>query len=255
MIRTLSIKNYAIINELEIKFSNNLSIITGETGAGKSIILGALGLIMGKRADSKTLYLENEKCIVEAVFDIKAYSLHSFFEKNNLDYEVETCIRREITPTGKSRAFVNDTPVLLSTLKELSNNLIDLHQQFDTLTIHDTHFQTNVIDTIANNNKLLEEYQLLYNIYKNKKEELNRLNEKKINANKESDFLNFQLNELTITGIKTGEIEALETELKILTNAEEIQQTLGNSALQINENENAIAWYINHFFKHNYDKI
>jgi DNA repair protein RecN (Recombination protein N) len=170
MIRSLSIQNYAIIEQLDIHFSGNLTIITGETGAGKSIMLGALGLIMGKRADTKVLYQQDKKCIVEAIFDIAPYNLEYFFEQNDLDYEAETCIRREISTSGKTRAFVNDTPVRLDILKTLSNKLIDLHQQFDTHDIHDPVFQTKVIDAIADNKKTLASYTKEYRAYiKNKK--------------------------------------------------------------------------------------
>ena len=141
MIKKLHIKNYAIIDELEIHFSEGLTIITGETGAGKSILLGALGLIMGKRADTKSLFLENKKSIVEGIFDIGKYHLQSFFNTNDIDYDDELIIRREITPSGKSRAFVNDTPVNLGVLKQLSSSLIDLHQQFDNMDIHQISFQ------------------------------------------------------------------------------------------------------------------
>ena len=157
MINTLHIKNYAIIEQLEIDFSSGLTIITGETGAGKSILLGALGLIMGKRADTKSLYNQNEKCIVEAHFDLQKYKgLKAFFTENDIDYDQETVIRRELTPSGKSRAFVNDTPVNLKVLQELTNNLVDLHQQFDDRDIHDLSFQLQMVDSMADNGNNLE---------------------------------------------------------------------------------------------------
>jgi DNA repair protein RecN (Recombination protein N) len=241
MIRTLSIQNYAIIEQLEINFSDNLTIITGETGAGKSIMLGGLGLIMGKRADTKVLYKEDHKCIVEAIFDVSAYGLEDFFEENDLDYEKETCIRREITPSGKSRAFVNDTPVRLGTLKELSNKLINLHQQFDTLDIHNPLFQIKVIDAIADNKKPLDKYQKGFKIYGQSKKELEALVKQSQEANQETDFLAYQFNELDEVDLKPGEIEALEIEQKLLNNAEEIQRILGASAIHINEDENSIC--------------
>ncbi|WP_264790153.1 DNA repair protein RecN [Aureispira anguillae] len=241
MIRTLTIQNYAIIEELVINFSNNLTIITGETGAGKSIMLGGLGLIMGKRADTKVLYQQDSKCIVEGVFDVSPYGLQDFFEANDLDYEEETCIRREITPSGKSRAFVNDTPVRLGVLKELSNKLIDLHQQFDTLDIHDPLFQVRVIDAIADNKKLLGKYQTEFRAYEESKRALARLIKQSQDANKETDFLTYQLNELTEAELKLGEMEALEMEQKRLNNAEDIQRILGGAAMHITENENSVC--------------
>lgn len=241
MIRTLTIRNYAIIEELIIDFSNNLTIITGETGAGKSIMLGGLGLIMGKRADTKVLYQQDSKCIVEGIFDISPYGLEAFFEANDLDYEAETCIRREITPSGKSRAFVNDTPVRLGILKELSNKLIDLHQQFDTLDIHDSIFQVKAIDAIADNKKVLATYQKEYKNYEQNKRQLAQLIQKSQDANKEIDFLTYQLNELTEADLKMGEMAGLEMEQKRLNNAEDIQRVLGGAAMQINENEHSVA--------------
>ena len=241
MIRTLSIKNYAIIEELLIDFSNNLTIITGETGAGKSIMLGGLGLIMGKRADTKVLYHQDRKCIVEGVFDVGPYQLEGFFEAHDLDYETETSLRREITPSGKSRAFVNDTPVRLGVLKELSNKLIDLHQQFDTLDIHDAGFQVRAIDAIANNKKALGAYQKVYQQYEKDKRQLQRLIEQSKAASKETDFLTYQLNELTEAELEAGELSSLEMEQKRLTNAEDIQRILGGAAMQINEHEQSIC--------------
>ncbi len=156
MIKRLSVKNYALIETLEINFSKGLTIITGETGAGKSILLGALGLVMGKRADTKSLYDEGEKCVVEAIYDISNDKLKSFFEENDLDYTHEVLVRRELLPNGKSRAFINDTPVNLHVLTELSDALIDLHQQFDTLDINKISFQLRMVDALANNHKVLE---------------------------------------------------------------------------------------------------
>lgn len=152
MIRSLYIHNYAIIDELSIHFSDGLTIITGETGAGKSILLGALGLIMGKRADTKALYNLNEKCLVEGYFDVRTYDLKGFFQANDLDYDDEVILRREILPSGKSRAFINDTPVTLNLLQELSNALVDLHQQFDSLDIHNVSFQLRMLDALAGTN-------------------------------------------------------------------------------------------------------
>jgi DNA repair protein RecN (Recombination protein N) len=241
MIRTLTIKNYAIIEKLVIDFSDNLTIITGETGAGKSIMLGGLGLIMGKRADTKVLYQQTHKCVVEGIFDVSPYGLESFFEEHDLDYEAETSLRREITPSGKSRAFVNDTPVRLNVLKALSNRLIDLHQQFDTLDIHDPMFQTRAIDALADSKKQLANYQKAYQQYEQDKRELSRLLQQSQAANKETDFLTYQLNELTEAELHTGEMAELEMEQHRLNNAEDIQRVLGGAAMQINEDEQSIS--------------
>jgi len=166
MIISLEIQNYAIIEELHVNLDKGLNIITGETGAGKSILLGALGLIMGKRADTKVLYHQDRKCIVEARFDVNNYNLKAYFNDKDLDYESELIIRREISPAGKSRAFVNDTPVTLAILQELTKSLVDMHQQFDTLDIHSAKWQMEVLDSLAGNGKLLESYQSEYKEYK-----------------------------------------------------------------------------------------
>ena len=165
MLKRLHIRNYALIDELEINFSEQLTIITGETGAGKSILLGALGLIMGERADTKVFYNDAQKCVVEAYFDVSAYDLREFFDTHELDYDPEVVIRRELSPTGKSRAFVNDTPANNQVLQRLTENLIDLHQQFDTLDIHHVNFQLRMIDALADNGPMLKEYQQGYRQY------------------------------------------------------------------------------------------
>ena len=177
MIISLEIQNYAIIEKLHVALDKGLNIITGETGAGKSILLGALGLIMGKRADTKVLYHQDRKCIVEARFNIKSYDLKGFFEANNLDYDIELIIRREISPVGKSRAFVNDTPVTLAILQELTKSLVDMHQQFDTLDIHSSKWQMEVLDSLAGNTKLLSAYQLEFKEYKVAENRLKTLEE------------------------------------------------------------------------------
>ncbi|MEL6925820.1 MAG: AAA family ATPase, partial [Bacteroidota bacterium] len=212
MINSLLIKNYAIIEELEINFSDRLTIITGETGAGKSILLGALGLIMGKRADTKSLYNDEKKCIVEGHFDIGRYELRSFFEEHELDYETELVVRREITPSGKSRAFINDTPVNLKRLQQLSGSLIDLHQQFDTLDIHNVSFQLRMIDALADNQKLLKSYQTDFRQYQKDQKSLRSLIEQSERASQEIDFLSFQLEEFNQVELVAGEQEQLEGE-------------------------------------------
>lgn len=240
MIKKLLIRNYAIIDELEIQFSNGLTIVTGETGAGKSILLGALGLIMGQRADTKTLYREDEKCIVEGVFDIRPYDLQEFFIKNDLDYDPELVIRREITPAGKSRAFVNDSPVTLDILQGLSNALIDLHQQFDTRDIHNVSFQLRLLDALADNKPLLAKYQKDFKAWLTacrRLAELERLNE---DSAREAEFIRFQLEELQAVVLRDGEQEELEQELALLSNAEEIKRTMAAACHYLLESEQSV---------------
>ncbi|MFN7831065.1 MAG: AAA family ATPase [Bacteroidota bacterium] len=172
MLKRLHIRNYALIDEIDIHFSERLTIITGETGAGKSILLGALGLVMGERADSKVFYNDTEKCVVEATFDVSSYDLKSFFDEHELDYDSEVFIRREVSPAGKSRAFVNDTPVNNQVLQRLTETLVDLHQQFDTLDIHNVNFQLRMIDALADNAILLKEYQSGYRRYASDRKKL-----------------------------------------------------------------------------------
>ena len=237
MIKSLSIKNYAIIDRLQIDFSKGLTIITGETGAGKSILLGALGLIMGKRADIKSLYDLDKKCVIEATFDVQAYKLKSFFDKEDLDYEEELHIRREITPSGKSRAFVNDSPTNLKVLQSLSSALIDLHQQFDTLDIHEVSFQLRLIDALAKNKKVLTTYQVLFESFQSNLRKLSKYQNQAASASKENDFLRFQLDELVDARIEAEEQEQLEEELNRLNNAEDIKRNLSAAYIQMSENE------------------
>ena len=237
MIKSLHIRNYAIIEALEIGFSKGLTIITGETGAGKSILLGALGLVMGKRADIKSLYNLEEKCVIEGCFDIGMYNLQAFFEEHDLDYDDQLVIRREITPAGKSRAFVNDTPVTLDVLQSLSSTLIDLHQQFDNLDIHQVSFQLRLLDALADNKKLLVRYQAGYTQYQAAHRRLAELNRRNDSAAREVDFLSFQLEEFTAASLRAGEQEELEEELNRLTNAEDIKRSLASAFQQLSENE------------------
>lgn len=240
MIKRLQIRNYAIIEELEINFSDGLTIITGETGAGKSILLGALGLIMGNRADTKSLYNTEEKCVIEAYFDVSRYDLKAFFEENDLDYDEELVIRRDLLPSGKSRAFVNDLPVNLTVLQQLSSSLIDLHQQFDTLDIHEVSFQLRMIDALAGNKNLLHDYQELYRNYTADKRRLETLLHRNEAAAKEMDFLNFQMEEFDAAALIEGEQEEQEEELERLTNAEDIKRILAGSFQHLSESEQAI---------------
>lgn len=240
MIKTLSIKNYAIIEELEIDFSKGLTIITGETGAGKSILLGALNLIMGERADLKVFYDLSQKCICEGVFDVSNYKLKKFFDDNELDYSEEVSVRREIHPSGKTRAFVNDTPVNLSVLKRLGAALIDLHQQFDSRDIHDISFQLRLLDALARNNTRLEKYSSLFENYQGKKTELNRLIKLSQKSDREVEFLNYQFEELSNAELDEKEQAKLEDELKRLNNAEEIKRVLSGAFKQLNDAELSI---------------
>lgn len=240
MIKWLKIQNYAIIDQLEMKFSNGLTIITGETGAGKSILLGALGLVMGDRHDTKSLYDETQKCIIEGLFDVRHYDLKDFCAENDIDLEEELVIRRELTPAGKSRAFVNDTPVNLKTLQDLSSYLLDVHQQFDTQDIHSMDFQIAMIDALAGNKSRLQDYQSLYKQYRKNKKQLEELVTKNQRAAQEMDFLNYQLEELTNAALLDGEQERLETELERLTNAEDIKKTLGVAYQYLSESEQSI---------------
>ncbi|NBC10098.1 MAG: DNA repair protein RecN [Bacteroidetes bacterium] len=237
MIQRLQIRNYAIIEELTIDFSGGLTIITGETGAGKSILLGALGLIMGRRADIKSLYNLESKCTIEAHFDISMYELREFFEANDLDYDEQLVIRREITPSGKSRAFVNDTPSTLNVLQELSSSLVDLHQQFDNLDINKVSFQLRLLDALAENRPLLRQYQAGYQQYQRNLKELAELQAKSQRASNELDFLTFQLEEFNTAELVEGEQEELEEELNRLNNAEDIKRVLAGAYQQLNESE------------------
>jgi len=245
MIKTLHIRNYAIIEELEVHFSEGLTILTGETGAGKSIVLGALGLIMGKRADTKSLFNDAQKCIVEAVFNISEYNIQSFFEINDIDYDPETVVRREITPTGKSRAFVNDTPVNLKVLQQLSGSLVDLHQQFDTKDIHDVSFQLRMVDALADNNSPLADYQQLFRSYRKHQLQLAKLIKQSELAAKETDFLTFQLEELNTAVLIGGEQEELEQTLSKLNNAETIKKKLSQAFMVLGEQEQSVVSQLN----------
>ncbi len=249
MIKRLSVRNYAIIEELEIDFPEGLTIITGETGAGKSILLGALGLIMGERADSKTLYNEAEKCVIEGVFDVSPYDLKGFFEENDVDYEAECVIRRELSPSGKSRAFVNDTPVNLDVLRRLTGALVDLHLQFDTLDIHNVSFQLRMVDALAGNKSQLTDYQELYRRFTADRRKLEKLRQLSEQSAKEVDFLTFQLKELTLASLLDGEQERLEEELSRLTHAEEIKRTLSAAFHFIADGELPLSGQLNNVLR------
>ncbi len=227
MIKRLSIRNYALIDELNIPFDTGFSVITGETGAGKSIILGALSLILGQRADLKVLKHVDEKSVIEGYFDIASYSLQPFFEENELDYEPTDCIlRREILPSGKSRAFINDTPVSLTQLKALGEQLIDIHSQHQNLLLADARFQLRVVDTLAGDADVLAEYKAVYQLWRKALQEYERLQNENKTGREEEDYLRFQLSQLEDADLKVGEQEVLESEQQTLQHAEEIKSEL-----------------------------
>jgi DNA repair protein RecN (Recombination protein N) len=231
MLKHLTIKNYALIKHLELEPSANLNVITGETGAGKSIMLGAMGLLMGNRADTKVLWDEQEKCVTEGVFAIKRYRLKSFFKAEDLDYDDNTVIRREISPGGKSRAFINDTPVTLEVMKKLGNLLMDIHSQHETLQLAQQAFQLRLVDAYAENQSLVENYGEAWVTFLKAKRDYETLTSEADTLRQESDYIRFQLDELVKANLEEGEQETLESELKVMEHAEEIktrfQQALG----------------------------
>lgn len=234
MLQHLRIQNFALIEETEVDFSKGLTVITGETGAGKSILLGALGLTLGNRADVGSLHDKTKKCVIEAKFNIKAYQLHSFFETQELDFEEVTTIRREITPEGKSRAFINDTPANLAVLKELGERLIDIHSQHETLLLKETNFQFELVDAFAQTTILFSDYKKQFSSLQKLRKQLGELSNQEIQAKKELDYFQFQFNELEEANLKIGEFQALEAESETLENAEFIKSNLSKSALTIN---------------------
>lgn len=226
MLTHLHIENYALIRQSDIDFADGFVVITGETGAGKSILLGALSLLLGQRADSQVLQDKEKKCVVEAQWNIEGLGLESFFADNDLDYEHQMILRREIAPSGKSRAFLNDSPVQLSVLKDLGGRIIDIHSQHQTLTLGDSQFQIRLLDTFASNPSLLVDYQTVYTQYTTLKRELEHLTAQEASSRKEYDFMQFQWNELNEAHLRDGEQEELEQELELLSNTENIKSAL-----------------------------
>ena len=242
MLQKLLIQNYAIIDELEIDFSGRLNVITGETGAGKSIIVGALGLILAERADSTVLVNKERKCFVEGIFNISdKKEIKIFLEKSEIDNSDELIIRREIGTNGKSRAFVNDTPFTLSQLSELSSLLVDLHQQFDTLQLNRSDFQREVLDALAGHSGLLNNYQQIFKNWQIAKKEWKELKDQKQQFEKEFDYNQFQYSELEEAGFKENELEELDTELKLLNNSEGIKAALSKAYQDLKENDTPIV--------------
>ena len=245
MLKHLAISNYALIDSLSMFFDNEFSVITGETGAGKSILLGALGFVLGERSDSSIMLDESKKCAVEATFVVDNERFKSFFEENDLDFDEEVILRRELSPTKKSRAFINDTPVTVQQLKELGSQLVDIHSQHDSLLLTNADFQLEIIDNAADNNSLLIEYQTVYHKFVALRNELKSLREMAQKNVAENDFLTFQLDELVKADLQDGEYEEVSQKLELLENAEEVKMLLAQSMSTLNESEYSILNQLN----------
>ena len=237
MLQKLSISNYALIDSLEISFGSGLNILTGETGAGKSIILGALSLILGQRAENRYFFNQQKKCVIEGTFSVGDFHLKQFFENNDLDYETETVLRREISIDGKSRAFVNDTPVTLNLMRDLGEKLIDIHSQHATLEINDREFQLLVVDAVAGHDGLVNDYRTKFRVYKKETASLERLIHESDKAKADLDYYQFQFDELEKAALTANEQDALEQELYTLNNAEEIKRNLLGAFFLMQEGE------------------
>ncbi|MBK8511273.1 MAG: DNA repair protein RecN [Saprospiraceae bacterium] len=249
MIKRLKIHNYAIIKDVELEFTPHLIVITGETGAGKSILLGALNLVLGQRADTKSIGDLQDKCIVEAEFKLENKDLEPFFELHDLDFDQDLIIRREISPQGKSRAFINDTPVNLDILQTISNALIDIHQQFDTLDIYQVSTQLKMIDALAANKSRLAEYQLIFKAYQQARQQLEAWTEQLNRQQQEEEFIKFQFNELDELDLRPGELDTLETEQKELSHANEIKEVTGLFVSSVAEDDRAVLNILNDLSK------
>lgn len=245
MLQKLSISNYALISSLSVDFDNGFSVITGETGAGKSILLGALGFLLGNRADTNILFDDTKKCIVEGVFILHDDRWKSFFEENDIDYDEECIIRREINPQKKSRAFINDTPVSLQILKELGSRLVDIHSQHDSLLLCNPDFQLALLDDAADNNLLLTQYKKAYHDYVSAKNELDKLRRKATDNIDENDYLKFQLDEILKAELLDGEYDELTQRIEFLENQEEIIRLLKESTNILDNEENSLLDGIN----------
>lgn len=242
MLKSLFIQNFVLIDNLDITFEDNFSVITGETGAGKSIILGALALVLGQRADGKSIKEGADKCTIEAAFDISKYDLTSFFEENDLEFDPAVCLfRRELYASGKSRAFVNDSPVSLSIMKELGTYLVDIHSQHQNLLLGDTLFQLRVVDILANNKQLVQQYREEFAVYVRWRKEIKELTDKATQAKQEEDYIRFQVEQLEEANLQAGEQEELEKEQTLLTHAEEIKNTLYKLYEVLNGEEQGIV--------------
>lgn len=242
MLQRLHIQNYAIIDEIEVLFSPNLNIITGETGAGKSILMGALSLILGERADTAVLKFTDKKCVVEGNFLMEGKEpVKAFLEENDFEISNDLIIRREISPAGKSRGFINDTPATLLQLRQLASLLVDLHRQFDTIELGDADFQRQVIDALAKNDEKLNTYRQLYRQWQSNQQLLQKLQEQKNNFTKEFDYNNFLYTELSDANLKENELEELDAELQLLSNSEEIKTALSKTYYTLKEGEQPIV--------------
>jgi DNA repair protein RecN (Recombination protein N) len=244
MLSQLSVKNYALIRELEVDFSDGFTVITGETGSGKSILLGALGLILGNRADTAVLLDKSAKCLVEACFSLKGCNLEAFFLENDLDYDDHTIIRREINQAGKSRAFINDTPVNLNILKDIGEHLVDIHSQGELYQLGDTGFQTEVIDSFSKIGDQVDEYRSIFDMWSDKKILLDQLRQTDLKASSEKDYLQFMLKELDESRLMAGEQTLLEQELELLKHAGEIKQILFEALMLLENDGNSILNHI-----------
>jgi DNA repair protein RecN (Recombination protein N) len=245
MIKSLHIKNYALIQELEMNPSANLNIITGETGAGKSIMLGAVGLLLGNRADTKVLLDENQKCFVEGIFDISNYKLKAIFEQEDLDFENECVIRREISPNGKSRAFINDTPANLSALKAIGEHLMDVHSQHESLQLGSNKYQMEVLDAFASHDDLLSNFKVQFREFDRIKKELRRLEQASAKSAEDFDYKQFMFEELEQAKLDDLNQEELENELDVLENAEDIKLKLSHSSQILDESEVSVLEQLN----------
>ena len=245
MLKQLHISNYALIDKLNVSFESGFNVITGETGAGKSILLGALGFALGDRADTNVLYDKDKKCVVEAQFELKDNTLQSLFEENNLDFETDCIFRRELSPQKKSRAFINDTPVALQAMKEIGSQLVDIHSQHDSLLLTDADFQLRLLDDIAQNNSLLTDYQAEYGNYNQLKRSLSDLKELATKNTAENDYLKFQLDELDKADLKEGEYAEIEQTLNVMENSEEIKTLLVTANGLMEDSETAILGQVN----------
>ncbi len=241
MLKTLSVENYALIDKAFVKWNEGFSVITGETGSGKSILLGALGLIQGNRADVKVLKDTEKKCVVEAEFDISSYSMSSFFEENELDEDDMCIVRREITPNGKSRAFINDTPVALSVLKSLSSYLIDIHSQHETLLLNQDSFQMHVLDSLADTKALLNDYVDVYHEYIRAKKQLQELKQHIETQNSNRDYIEFQLKQLTEANFALEEQSELESEMEQLSHSSELKEALSKTSWLLSDSEENVC--------------
>ena len=242
MLQQLYIKNFTLIDELNIELHPGFSVITGETGAGKSIILGAIGLLLGQRADSKSIKQGADRCVIEAHFDLSRYDLKPFFDENDIEYDDhDTIIRRELTAAGKSRAFINDTPVALTMLKELGDQLMDVHSQHQNLLLNKQDFQLNVVDILASDSKELEAYQQSFANYQQKTKELNQLREEIERNRQNADFLQFQFEELEAAHLMEGEQEELEQQSETMSHAEDIKTALYEADNALNGEEYGVV--------------